>query len=554
MALPGTLRDGAAALALRDVKDDDGHRLMMQMAKPRGYNEHGAPIWWDDEARIRRLVQYCKSDVAAERGMHGRVDDLPPIEQETWLLDQEINDRGVKVDTELADLLQPLIKQSLHQLDSEMAQVTGGYVTSTSTVAKLTEWLRHRGIDTDNGIAAWIIDDLLLKEDLPSDVRRALEIRLEAGLASVKKINALLRGVSSDGRARGMLQYHAASTGRWAGRRFQPQNIKRPTDTDQDGLIEILRTGSISTIEMLAGPPLEVISDVLRGLIIAEDGKAFFVGDFSAIESRVLAWLAGEEWKLQAFRENKDIYTVLYRRAFGLHEEQAIDSNQRQVGKVMDLSGGFQGGVGAFQSMAKNYRVKVSNARAQELVSAFRSAHPRTKQLWYDVETAAVMACERPGSKVTIGKLSFAQRGPFLYMKLPSGRLLTFPYARVQELPAPWGDLKPTLTFKTTINSPRHVIEDPNNTSKWARVSTYGGSLIENAVQAIARDLLRDAMRRMKAAGFDVVLTVHDEIVSETSADRDLDEFKRLLTIVPDWAKGLPVHAKSWCGTRYKKD
>lgn len=555
MALPGNLKDASAALGLSEAKDDQGHRLMMQMAKPRGFNSSGGPIWWDDENRIRRLVKYCKQDVAVERAMHARVNDLPPFEQDIWLLDQLINDRGVRVDRDLAAIMQPLIDQSLKELNSEMYKITGGYVTSVSTVAKLAEWLRSRGIEVTS-VAGYIIDELLERRDLPDDVRRALEVRSEASKASVKKIDALVRGTSADGRARGMLQYHVASTGRWAGRRFQPQNIKRPADHDQDGLIEILRFtgGSLSAIRMLAGEPLEVIGDVLRGLIIAEKGKTFFAGDFSAIESRVLAWLAGEEWKLQAFRENKDIYSVLYRRAFGLAEDAEIDVNQRQVGKVMDLSGGYQGGVGAFQSMASNYRVKVTDARARQLVDAFRAAHPRTKRLWFDTETAAITACQRPGAKVTIGKLAFRQHGPFLYMRLPSGRLLTYPYAKVMELPTPWGEDKYTLTHKSTIHSARHLVDDPGNTSSWARVSTYGGSLIENAVQAIARDLLAEAMLRIERAGYPIVLTVHDEIVAEADVSMDLDEFTRLLVAVPDWAKGLPIHAKAWTGTRYRKD
>lgn len=550
MALPATLKDMSAALGLANAKDDQGHRLMMQMAKPRGYNADGGPIWWSDDGRLRRLVRYCKQDVAVERDACKRLNDLRPLEREIWLLDQVINDRGVQVDRELAEILQPLIAQSLKQLNDKMTEITAGAVRSVNNVATLAAFCRARGIETCS-VASHVIEDLLLRNDLPDDVRQALEIRAEASKASVKKIDALLRGCSADGRARGMLAYHIASTGRWAGRRFQPQNIKRPVNHDQDTLIQIVRHKSLSTIELLAGEPLEVIGDILRGLIIAADGNAFFAGDFSAIESRVLAWLAGEQWKLRAFEDNADIYVLLYQRAFHV---QSVSTEQRQVGKVMDLACGYQGGVGAFQSMAGNYKVKFTDARAKELVTAWREAHPRTVNLWRNVEDAALHACSRPGAKVTVGKLAFKQDGPFLYMKLPNGRLLTYPMAKVLLRDTPWGDKKRMVTHKSVVHSARQIVDEPGNSSSWARVQTYGGSLVENAVQAIARDILAEAMLRVEAAGFPIVLTVHDEILSEAPIDRDLADFTAALTAVPQWAAGLPIAAKAWSGPRYRKD
>jgi DNA polymerase bacteriophage-type len=550
MALPSSLKDASAALGLGEAKDADGHRLMMQMSKPRGYNADGGPIWWDTPDRLRRLVKYNKQDVAVERALHGRVNDLRPLEHLIWLLDQRINDRGLKVDRELCAIIQPLIAQSLDELNREIRAITGGAVASVYNVASLAQYCRSQGVETDS-VAAHVLEELLLRSTLPPAVRRALEIRAEASKASVKKIEALLRGCSSDGRARGLLAYHIASTGRWAGRRFQPQNIKRPVNHDQDTLIDLLRQGSLSSIRLLAGEPLEVIGDVLRGLIIAAPMHAFFAGDFSSIESRVLAWLAGESWKLQAFREDADIYVLLYKRAFHVRE---VDSNQRQVGKVMDLACGYQGSVGAFQSMASGYRVKISDVRAKELVMAWREAHPNTVNLWFDVERAAIHACAHPGLKVTVGKLAFRRDGPFLYMKLPSGRLLTYPFAKLMMRPTPWGEDKRTLTHKSVVHSARQVVPEDGNSSSWARVATYGGSLVENAVQAIARDLLAEAMLRIERAGFPIVLTVHDEVVSEAPVDRSLDEFKRLLIEVPDWARGLPISAKAWSGPRYRKD
>jgi DNA polymerase bacteriophage-type len=557
MALPSSLKDASAALGLTEAKDAEGHRLMMTMSKPRRYNEDGSPVWWDDDpVRLARLVKYCMQDVAVERALHRRVNDLRRQEHAIWLLDQVVNDRGVKVDRELCATIQPLIDRALAALNAEMTEVSGGFITSVNNVADIAAFCRARGVNTDS-VAAAAVEEMLARDDLPVEVRRVLEIRAEASKASVKKITALQNGCSADGRARGLLAYHIASTGRWAGRRFQPQNIKRPGNTDQETLITLVRYGSLKTLELLAGPPLEVIGDILRGLLIADPGNQYYAGDFSAIESRVLAWLAGEHWKLQLFRENVDIYEVIYRKAFpGQTLNKKISSDQRQIGKVMDLACGYQGAIGAFQSMAANYRIKVTDRRARELVDAWRWQHPRVVSLWPATERIAVHACQNPGRAFPIGKLMFKQDGPFLYMRLPSGRLLTYPFAKVQLLPTPWGVDKPTLTFKSNVNpsNAKHIVPDPSNSSSWARVSTYGGSLIENAVQGIARDLLAEAMLRIEAGGFPIVLTVHDEVVSEAPVDRDLEKFKKLLVKLSKWADGLPVSAKSWCGPRYKKD
>jgi DNA polymerase len=528
---------------------------MMRMARPRRFDDKGGAIWWEDQTRIIRLVNYCMGDVAAERALDKKLNQLRQDERQIWLLDQMINDRGVRVDQKLCQVARKLVEGALIGLDAEIVEVSDGMISNVNGVAKIVAFCRAKGVPVDS-IAAPIVEQLLTR-DLPPDVHRVLEIRQLASKASVKKINALLNGMSPDGRARGMLAYHAASTGRWAGRRFQPQNLKRPVDHDQNGLIKLIRTGSPRAVQMLGGPVLDVVSDVLRGLIVAADGQQLFAADYSNIEGRALAWLAGEQWKLAAFRDydngtGPDLYKLAYARSFHVSVD-SITGDQRQIGKVLELSLGYQGGVGAFQTMAVGYRVVVSDERANELKVAWREAHPAIVRFWPAVEIAAIRAVQNPGLITTAGRLSFRTAGEHLYMRLPSGRSLCYPYAKIMPQPTPWGSMKQTLTFKTVIgpNNAGRIIEA--DTGSWARIGVYGGLLAENATQAVARDVMAEAMLRVEVAGYPVILTVHDEIVAERSGG-DLAEFKSLMETPPSWSKGFPIVAEAWTGNRYHKN
>lgn len=559
MALPGALDSASAALGLSEAKDAVGYRTMLRMSKPRSYDRDNNPVWWDEPARIADLIKYCVQDVVVERMLHARMMDLRPLEKDIWLLDQQINDRGVHVDKALCRAAHQIITEALIMLNHEIKVVSKGMVPSCDAVAKIVKFCEVRGVEDIETLARDDIDELLLRKDLPEDVREVLELRQLAGKAAVKKIDALLKGCSSDGRARGLLAYHGAATGRWAARRFQPQNIKRPKDKSQETLIPLVMTGNARAVEMLAGPPLEVVGDVLRGMIIAAPGASFYAADFSNIEGRALAWMAKETWKVRAFEvfdagQGHDLYKLAYARSFGTSPEK-VDDHQRQIGKVMELALGFGGGVGAFQTMAAGYGVEVSDERADELKTAWREAHPNVKQFWYDVEDAAVSAVKQPGRTVPCGMIAFKTAGSFLFMRLPSGRMLTYPYPKLREVTTPWGAKKMALTYKSTVNSGtnRRIVKDDGNTSNWARISTYGGSLVENAVQATARDVMAEAMLRVEAAGYPVVLTVHDEIVSETH-NGSVDRFQALVEQAPVWAKEFPIAAKAWTGPRYRKD
>lgn len=552
MSLPGSLANAAAAVGLEHGKDMTGADLMMRMARPRKARKGEPPnatYYFDDEERKQRLFDYCRRDVEVERELGRRILPLRPSEQRLWFLDSTINDRGVFVDQALCHAATKIVDKVAAWLDLEMSQLTAGFVGSCSNVNQIGEWLRtYGGLPEVSSIAKGEIDDLLLRRDLSPACRRVLELRREAAKASVAKIDAILEGTGSNGRARGLLHFHAASTGRWAGRRFQPQNLPRGTHKDVDAAVAAVATGDAEYVQLLYGEPLQVVSGALRSLIRAAPGRRLLVADFSNIEGRVQAWFGGEEWKLDAFRafdagKGHDIYKLAYARAFGIRPEDVTD-HMRQVGKVMELALGYAGGVGAFQKMAVAYKVEVTDQRADDLKVAWREAHPNIVSYWYELERAAVAAVQSPGKVSQAGKIQFRTAGSFCFMRLPSGRAICYPYPRISDVMTPWGKRKPTFTYKGV----------DAYTRKWCDQHAHGGVLFNNVVQGTARDIEAEAMVRIEGAGYPNVLSVHDEVVAEpNNGVGSVAEFSALMTKLPSWAEGLPVAANAWEGPRYKK-
>jgi len=554
MSLPGSLENASAALGLSEQKDMAGHRLMMQMSRPRGYDDAGKPIWWDDFDKQIALQNYCKQDVRTEQALCKRLLTLSPSEQKLWALDYKINQRGVHVDRLAVSQAMTVVKRESDRLNAELFTVTEGCVSSTTEVAALTKWIQHKGVEIDGLAKADVIDALKL-DDVPADVRRALLIRQEGGKTSTAKLRTVLEILGDDDRARGLLQYHAAGTGRWGGRKLQPQNMPRPSISHEviEQVLDTLATctpdEAHSIITALFDNPLTVISDCLRGMISAAPGNILLCADFANIEGRGLAWIAGEQWKLDAFRAydagtGPDIYKLSYAKSFRIPVEQVTKEN-RFVGKVQELALGYQGGVGAFQTMAKAYRVEVSDERAEEVKVAWREAHPHVVQFWYDIERAAKEAVRHPGHTFACGTTMFLVKGSFLFCKLPSGRVLTYPYPKLKPKMTPWGEEKEQI----------HYMSVDGKTKKWQETHTYGGKLTENVVQALSRDILAEAMTRLDAEGYPIVLHVHDEIVAEVEAHKnwDLKLFEAYMKRVPTWAAGLPIAVEGWRGARYRK-
>lgn len=618
MSLPQSLENMLGALGTDIQKDMAGRRLMLTMTRPRKVYDaewkfppgveaqfgdrnfwtvlkDGTRIlWWGDADRRARLYAYCGTDIDAERAGGKRLVRLRPSEQQLWQLDQRINDRGVYVDLKLARKMKAIVAFLEERLDREMSSVTGGEVTACSNVGQLKVFVAKAGFATDS-LAKDSVEELLVRHDLPADVRRALELRQTASRASVAKINALLNGVCKDGFARGLLQFLAANSGRWGGRRFQPQNIRRPSP-EMEGWVDkaieiILKHEPGAAVALLEAcfdlSALTLLSDCLRGLLRAAPGKKLRVADFSNIEGRVIAWLAGETWKLDAFRaydrgEGPDLYKVTAGDLLGKKPEDVTKAERQALGKVPELASAYEGGHGAYIKMgavgetlarivsivkgrttpeawaatAKRFDTQhgltVDEWVALRLtIDGWRAKHPAIKQYWRDLNDAALEAVRFPGDVVRVRDTLFRVVGSFLWMQIPSGRAICFPYPQIVSQKMPWKNDDGHPVYKDVV-----AFKGENSLSrKWETQYLYGGKLANYVTQGTARDVMAEAMLRVEAADYPVILTVHDEVVAETAEDfGSLAEFERLMTALPPWATGLPVTAKGFESERYRKD
>ena len=544
MGLPGSLDGVSGALGLEQGKDMKGHRVMLQLSKPRSIAEDGSPIWWDDPAKLQILYDYCRQDVEVERAVHKRLRELSPDEQQLYHLDQTINARGVRVDIPSIDAAVCLVTGEKARLDQGMRDVTGNVVAGYTDVAQLTAWLRFRGVPVPGVAKADVAAALSGK--LPDDCRKALLLRQEAAKSSTAKLTAMRSRAGQDDRMRGLFQYHGASTGRWAGRGPQLHNMTRPTILHSQADIEdaIAHFDNARYLTVFHGDPMPLVADCMRGMVIAAPGHEFICSDYSNIEGRVLPWLAGEEWKIQVFRDydagvGADAYLLTVARGRGISIEASRPF--RQEGKVEELAFQFGGGVGAMTTWCKTFGMVMSDEEKELRKKRWRQAHPAIVQYWRDLEHTAIRAVQDGGVQ-RVGKIAYVVNGSFLWCQLPSGRVLCYPFPQITT--GKFGG--PALTYMS-VNSV---------TRKWERTSTYGGSLAENVTQAVARDILVAGIRNVEAAGYPVVMHVHDEIVAEVQINcgKTVDEMSTLMSNVPHWAASLPVSATGWCGRRYRKD
>lgn len=564
MGLPGALENAALALGLNLLKDTEGRALMLRMARPRRI-ENGKPIWWDEPDKLARLYAYCQQDVRVERALHARLLPLSDAERRVWLLDYKINQRGVAVDVETAKAAVAMSEVVKDRCNTELSKITQGAAQTVTALASFKEWMAAQGVPVESLAKQDVVD--LLDTDLPPAVARALTLRQEAGKASTAKLDRVVASVGEDNRLRNMYQYHGAGTGRWAGRAVQTHNLPRdmPPPEQVERILALVRDGNYEAIDALYGPPLTMISKCLRSFFVAPEGKVLVGGDFANVEGRGQAWFAGEQWKIDAFlaADNKTgpgLYELTYSKAFNVPVESVKNpSEERQVGKTMELAFGYQGGVGSFHVMAKTYGVKVSDEKADEFKHAWRQAHPKITQVWYDIQKAAVNAVRNPGAVYACGypgrQARFRTAGSFLWCLLPSGRAICYPYPKLLE-----GDFGPQLTYMTVPNEDTKrkgkIIHDPQNSASWARVATYGGSLFNNIVQGFSRDLLAHVMLELDAKGASIVLHTHDDCnieVPEDKAETARAGMEQIMRTPPAWAAGFPLFAKCSIMRRYGK-
>lgn len=602
-SLPGALGALCEVLGVPQdkAKDKEGKALIQLFCKPRPKNSKlrratskTHPEEW------RRFVAYAGLDIEAMREVHKRLPkwNYKGAELALWHRDQQINDRGVCMDVQLAQAAIEAVDQEQKRLAKRTQVMTDGEVqAATQRDALIKHIVESYGVELPD-MQRSTLERRIADPDLPSAVKELLAIRLQASTTSTSKYKSLMKGVSRDGRLRGTLQFCGASrTGRWAGRLFQPQNLPRPSLEQEriDEGIEALKSGCA---DLLFDNIMELTSSALRGCIMAPEGKKLVVSDLSNIEGRKLAWLAGEQWKLDAFRDydtlildqngapiwdaaakdfkrrGPDLYKLAYARAFNISPDD-VDKYQRQIGKVMELGLGFGGGVAAFLTFALVYGLdldELANAAlpniprdvireakswydesvkrkatyglservfiaCDSLKRLWRRAHPATCDFWYELERTVRTAIATPQKTLYCGYLKIRRDGAWLRIQLPSGRALCYPSPSIE---------KGNITYQGVNSYSR----------KWQRLKTYGGKLVENVTQAAARDVLAGNMPLIEDAGYSIVLTVHDEVITEAPDTDDFNDkaLSALLSTNPEWAPDIPLNAGGFEAYHYRKE
>lgn len=542
-ALPRALGNACEALRLPQQKDMTGYHVMLKMCKPRK-TAHGM-VYHEDAEDFITLCKYCLQDVVAEEQLSAALPDLSPSELAVFQLDALINARGLAVDVDACRAAVTAIEDCTKELINEFQRLSGGKVLSPKQVAALRGLLaKEHGIELPDLKKRTVKDAI---GDSEGAARRMLEIRQSLSKSSTAKFTAMLNAASRDGRVRGTLLYHGANTGRWSGRLIQPQNFPRDsfkTEADTDRFIADIRECRLALLDMLYGDPMAAFSKLLRGCIIAGPGKELMAADLSAIEGRGLAWIAGEDSALQVYRDGLDPYIINASNIYGTEYAKVVDK-QRQVGKVVELSAGYAGGVKAFDGMAANYGLVIEQEEEKKrIIKAWRENRPMTVKFWKDTEECAATAMWNKGDVVVMpgGRVKWLFNGKTLKVRLPSGRLLCYNQPYFAPVKTPFGE---------RIGLWAYCVDERG---RWSAFPTYGGLFTNNIVQGFCRDIMATNMLRAEAAGYPLVLTVHDETVSEIPFGfGSVKEFEGILATVPAWAPGLPLVAKGWRGRRYRK-
>ena len=547
-ALPRKLEDVAKALSLSQLKDEEGKRIMMKMSKPRKETKGNKALWHETNKDFQTLFSYCRQDVEVESLLDREVRDLSPQEFKLWQLDQKINERGIMVDMPLVEAALKISGEYVSRLTAELPKLTNGEVESGGEIDRIMFWLNSNGVPMTD-LTKDSVEELLKSNNLKSNVRRVLEIRQELGKTSVKKYAAIKNAVCSDGRLRNLLLYHGASTGRWTGMTVQPQNFPRNTIENTEEAIKVLKTGRLDAFQNHFPRVLDTLSSLLRSVFIASPGYTMHGGDYSAIEARVIFWLAGEEQGLRVFERGDDIYVDL---AKVIYPGSEIDKAKRDLGKRGILGCGFGMGHKKFKDTCETFGQIIEQELAERVVQTYRQKYYPVVKFWYAQEAAAIEAVQT-GRIVKCGKITWGVHGRFLYARLPSGRCLAYFDPRIAVGETPWGEKKSQLSYMA-INSV---------TRKWERERTYGGKIAENLTQAVARDIMAHAMVNAERRGYQILMSIHDELLSEFPDnakdyrvhlyDDEPSPFQKIMTTKPEWAEGLPVNAETWDGPRYEK-
>ena len=530
--LPSSLKEVGNVLGIDRMKLDSGKNLIKYFCTPNKDGTFHAPS--DAPDQWEEFKAYNKRDVEAELEIDRKLSrfPVPDFIWQEFYLDQEINDRGILVDMQLADKAISLDAEAKEELTVEMKRLTG--VENPNSVYQLLDWLETQGYKSDS-LGKAQVQELIKTAKEP--VKSVLQMRLQLSKSSVKKYTAMKNTACSDNRARGMFSFYGASrTGRWAGRNVQLQNLPQNHLPDLSEARELVKYGSFEDIQMLYDDVPDTLSQLIRTAFIPRQGMKFIVADFSAIEARVIAWLAGEEWRMKAFANGEDIYCASASKMFGVPVvKHGENGHLRQKGKISELACGFGGSVGAMKAMGAD-SLGLSDTELKQIVTDWREASPHITEHWWAVDRAVKKAVKEKTATKTHGLL-FSYEAGFLFIRLPSGRRLAY--------------AKPYIG-KNKFGGESVTYMGINAQKKWDRLESYGPKFVENCVQGIARDLLMYSMQTLSQ--YFIVGHIHDEMIIECPKGTKLDEICQQMARTPDWAKGLLLRADGYECSFYKKD
>ena len=545
LSLPLALKNAAQVLKTGEQKDKAGEELIRFFSVPckptktnggrtRNLPEHAPEKW-------RQFKEYCLQDVRTERDIRKKLEAFPLLSQEWdfYHMDQRINDRGVLIDKALVEQAITCDLMLSEEMSKKAYELTG--LENPNSVSQLKSWLEERGIEISSlgkkDVAAMIKE--IDKGGLDQEALDMLKLRLQMAKSSVKKYQAADRYVCKDGRAHGLFQFSGANrTQRWAGRGIQLQNLPQNHISTLQEARDLVKLGCFDMVESIYGNTPDILSQLIRTMLIPKEGSMFVVADFSAIEARVLAWLAGEEWVLDAFRKGQDLYCTVASQMF--HKpvvKHGINGELRQKGKIATLACGYGGSSGALISMGA-LEQGLTESELPDIIESWRSANPKIVKFWWDVEKAAIDTVKDHQER-TVRNVGFQFSANTLWIVLPSGRRLAYIKPRLQ--PNRFGRM--AITY-----------EGLNAANKWSRGETYSGKIVENITQSTARDLLAEAMWRMEQKGLDIVAHIHDEVVLEVPKDSvTVEDVTRIMNENPSWAEGLPLSSAGYFGPDFYK-
>ena len=536
---PRSLERAAKALQLGFEKDINGTRLINKFSKP---NRHGGfDLPKDFTADAREFYEYCRKDIEVTRAIDERLPDISEDEQKIYELTTKINLRGLAIDLEFTRAAEFIADGLGVKAVKRLAELTDGTILSISQVERIKNYLNTNFNLTLPDLTADTLEGL---KDvvMPEKAREIINIRMQNSLSSVKKFHRINES-AQDGRVKDFLVYHGALTGRWSSKTVQFQNL--PKGNSSETAVSLVKSRDVDAFAMLYDSPMTTISDLIRGAIVAPEGKKLLVADYASIEARVVLWLAGQKDAVQLLETGQDIYIDMAKKIFRNPNLTKADTQARQLGKRAILGAGYGMGPDKFKATCEKYGIMVNDDLAKQAIYSYRNSYTHVPALWAALERAAMGAMQKPHYRFTVlNKVSYVYHAPFLFCYLPSGRRLCYGMPVLEARGGTWGDALSLFYF--TVDS---------QTQNFKKTNTYGGKLTENVVQALARDIMAGAMLTLEANNYPVVLSVHDEIICEVPDTNDftIEEMIKTMVVLPPWAEGCPIGAEGWEGKRYKK-